>query len=66
MTHKIKDNLPSAQNQEKPKRSQLYIFIASTISCTFTMTVCNPLEVAKLKYQYSPVGCPQYPHPSFK
>jgi len=22
--------------------------------------------VAKLKYQYSPVACPQYPHPSFK
>lgn len=30
------------------------------------MTAVNPLEVAKLKSQYAPVLCPQYPHPSLK
>lgn len=48
-----------------PPRTNLQVLIASTLSCTVTMTVVNPLEVAKLKVQYSPLLCPQYPHPSY-
>lgn len=59
-------NRIETKTEEKPARKQKHVLVASTISCVAAMTIINPLEVAKLRVQYSPVSCPQYPHPTFK
>ena len=46
-------------------RTPFNIAISSSISCLIVNFFTNPLEVAKLRAQYSPATCTQYPHNSF-
>lgn len=45
-------------------RNKEQIFYASVLSSFISTFVTNPVEVAKLNYQYFPLSCKYYPHQS--
>lgn len=55
----------ATQKRAEPQRKQLHVFLSSTVTCIINMVVINPLEVKKLRVQYSPTACPQT-HTTFK
>ena len=46
------------------ERTSESVIIATSISSIVSTFITNPLEVAKLNYQYLPLTCPYYPHQS--
>jgi hypothetical protein len=45
-------------------RSGENVYIGTAMASLISTTVTNPIEVAKLNYQYMPLQCPYFPHRS--
>ncbi len=46
------------------QRKKANVITATGLASLISTFLTNPLEVAKLNYQYMPLACPYYPHPS--
>ncbi len=49
---------------QKITRKKEQILLASILSSVVSTALTNPLEVAKLNFQFFPLNCKFYPHPS--